>query len=378
MKIYPLIGGKPTQYNLRWNFSTGMHIRFAHLEYDKDVLAWQGSEVPWFGFDELTHFSMASFFYMLSRNRSTSGVSPRIRAATNPNPDSWVRKFIAWWIGPDGFAIKERSGVIRWFIRRDDTFIWADSPDEIYAIYGRKADVIPKSVTFIPSKLDDNRILMEKDPAYLGNLLALNRVDRMRLLEGNWDVRASAGMYFQRGWFKVVDAIPPGWIQVVRFWDRAATKPHEGNSDPDWTRGLKMYKYPNNTFLVADLKSMRDTPLQVERLIKNTASQDSHGVKIVSQQDPGSSGVQEAENFTRMLAGYSVYTRRFDKDKETRAKPVSAQSEAGNVFVLRAPWNDEFFSELENFPGLGHDDIVDTFSGSFNELSGGLSLADVL
>jgi predicted phage terminase large subunit-like protein len=219
---------------------------------------------------------------------------------------------------------------------------------------------------------------MDKDPAYLGNLLALNRVDRLRLKEGNWNVRAQAGMMFQREWFKVVDAVPAGWSQAVRMWDRAATKPNETNKDPDWTRGLKIYKYNDGRFCVVDLVSMRDTPGQVERFIKTIAGNDTTQVKIISQQDPGSAGVIEANNFVTMLQGYWVSTFTTSKDKLTRAKPVSAQCEAGNILVLRAGWNDDFFTELENFPEGAHDDIVDVLSGAFNELAGGLSLADVL
>ena len=79
-----------------------------------------------------------------------------------------------------------------------------------------------------------------------------------------------------------------------------------------------------------------------------------------------------------MLGGFDVHVETMSKDKVTRAKPVSAQSEAGNIRVMRAAWNDEFFTELENFPEGSHDDIVDVLSGAFNELSGGLSLADVI
>jgi predicted phage terminase large subunit-like protein len=378
MMIYPLFAAKPREANLEWLFPSGARLKFAHLEYDSTVLDWQGAQIPFIGFDELTHFSEHQFFYMLSRNRSTSGVPGYIRATTNPDPDSWVRKFIDWWIGPDGYPIPERSGKVRWFIRRDDAFVWADSREDIFKKFGRTPEVIPKSVTFISSNVYDNKILLEKDPAYLANLLALSRVERLRLLGGNWNVREAAGMMFQREWFPIVDAVPGGWIQAVRYWDRAATKPSETNRDPDWTRGLKLYKYANNTFVVVDLKSIQDTPGQVEILVKTTASHDTYAVPIIGEQDPGSAGVADAENFTRMLSGYEVRTRKPTQDKITRAKPVSAQCEAGNVRVLRASWNEEFFSELENFPDGSHDDIVDVLSGAFNEMSGGMSLADVL
>lgn len=377
MTFYPLLGARPKESRLEWIFPQGMGLGFSYLEYDKDVLNFQGSQIPWMGFDELTHFSQQQFFYMLTRNRSAvAGVKPRVRATCNPDPDSWVRKFIDWWIDEQGFPIPERSGKLRWFVRLNDNFIWGNTKEEIHAQYGNGPEIQPKSVTFIPSKLQDNKILMQKDPSYLANLLAQNRVDRMRLLEGNWNVRAAAGMLFQRTWFPVIDAIPNGWTQTIRFWDRAATKPSDTNADPDWTRGLKLYKYANGNCIVADLRSMRDTPGRIENLILTTATHDGRATEIMSQQDPGSAGVAEAEYFIRMLAGYNVHVMTTNKDKITRAKPVSAQCEAGNISVLRAPWNEDFFSELENFPEAAHDDIVDVFSGAFNALTGGRSLAD--
>lgn len=378
MELYPLLNAKPREQFLQWNFPTGMAMSFANLDHEKDVFNYQGAQMPWIGFDELTHFSLNQFLYMLSRNRSTSGVKPRIRATCNPDPDSWVKTFIRWWLDDNGqFPVPERSGVIRWFIRINDEWVWANSPEEIWEQYGKTDEIQPKSVTFIAAKLEDNKILMGKDRAYKANLLAMNRVDRLRLLYGDWNARVSAGSLFRREWFPIVDAVPGGWIQAIRFWDRAATKPSESNRDPDWTRGLKLYKYADGTYCVVDLKSLRDTPGQVESLVKNVAGHDTHSVKIMSQQDPGSAGVSEAENFIKLLAGYDVHVETMSKDKVTRAKPVSAQCEFFNVKVLRAPWNEDFFSELENFPDGAHDDIVDVLSGAFNNLSGGMSIADL-
>lgn len=389
-KLYPLFGAKPRENVLEWRFphptragTWGMSVSFANLERDADVYNYQGAQIAYIGFDELTHFSENQFFYMLSRNRSTSGVVPRIRATCNPDPNSWVKAFILWWLDSDGqYADPAKSGVIRWFVRIGDNIYWEDSKEAIHARFGNSDDIQPLSVTFIPSKLDDNQILVKTDKKYKANLLAMNRVDRERLLKGDWKIRPSAGNVFKREWFPVVDFIPEGWIRCVRYWDRAATKPSESNPDPDWTRGLKLFKYPNGKVLVAELASMRDTPGQVENLIKNVASHDGYSVTVKSQQDPGSAGVAEAANFVSMLSGYDVKTETVNKDKVTRAKPVSAQAEWGNVLILRADWNEEFFFETENFSDdpseYAHDDIVDVLSGAFNELSGGLSTADVL
>jgi predicted phage terminase large subunit-like protein len=320
---------------------------------------------------------------MLSRSRSaTAGFAPYIRATSNPDADSWVRELVDWWIDPDtGLPIPERTGVLRWFVNFDDTLYWADSRKELIEklayLATPETPILPKSFTFIPSRIYDNKILMEKDPTYLANLLALSKVDRERLLGGNWNTRATAGTLFRREWFPIIEAIPAGWIAAIRFWDRAATKPHSENPDPDWTRGLLMFKYPNGSYVVGDLKSMRDTPGQVEQFIKNVASHDGHYVRVMSQQDPGSAGKSEGLHFVQSLPGFDVRLMTTSKAKVVRAKPVSAQAEVHNIHVVRAPWNREFFQELENFPEGAHDDIVDVLSGAFNEIAGGVSIADV-
>lgn len=373
--MYKQFGAHPREAILEWEFPSGSRVKFAHLENENTIYNWQGSQIPMIGFDEITHFTEKQVVYMMSRNRSTSGVPGYIRGTCNPDVDSWVRKWIDWYIGEDGYPLKERSGKIRWFIRQEDEMIWADSREELVEKYG--SDQLPKSFTFIASVIYDNKILMTKDPSYLSSLMALSRVERLRLLGGNWNVRPTAGAYFQKDWFQIVDAANTGIVSQVRYWDRAATIPSEENNDPDWTVGLKLSKLGTGIFLVEHVVRKRDRPLPIERLVKNTATQDGYGVPICVEEDPGASGVADAENYVRLLAGFNVRVRKPSKDKVTRALPVSAQCEAGNVMLVRGAWNDAFLSELENFSGedeCGHDDQVDALSGAFNELCGNPSM----
>ena len=363
MEIYanPRLGGFPKETPLEWDFPAKTSVKFAHLQYDSDVLSWQGSQIPLIIFDELTHFSRAQFFYMLSRNRSTCGVKPYVRATTNPDADSWVREFIDWYIDKEtGYAIPERSGQIRWFIMLNDTLIWADTKKELIEKYPAS---LPKSFTFISASIYDNKKLLEADPGYLANLHALPRVERERLLNGNWNIKPSAGLYFQTGYFELVDAVPAN-RNAVRYWDRAATKKTETN-DPDFTVGIKIEKDNNNIIYVTDMIRIRESPLGVQTIIKNTAVRDGLHVRIGVEEDPGQAGVADAEHITRLLQGFIVKRNKVMKDKVTRALPVSAQAEAGNIKVKRAKWNDDFFKELENFPEGTHDDIVDALSGAF-------------
>lgn len=359
-KIYYDFNGELRESLLEWDFPNGSTIKFAHLDQEKDKYSWQGSQICFIGFDELTHFSWGQFVYMLSRNRSTCGIRPYIRATTNPDPDSWVRKFIDWYIGNDGYAIQERSGIVRWFIIESDETIWASSKQELINKY---PGCLPKSFSFIASTIFDNKILLEKDPGYLANLKALPRFEREQLLFGNWNIRPTAGMFFQKSSFEVISVLPKN-LTYVRYWDRAATRKTEIN-DPDSTVGIKLGKDQNGVFYVADMVRIQESPLQVQNAIKNSAIQDSVYCRIGLEQDPGQAGVSEVDLLIRMLAGFSVMPYKVTKDKVTRASPVSAQCEAGNVKILKAHWNDTFFRELENFPDGAHDDIVDALSGAF-------------
>jgi len=102
--------------------------------------------------------------------------------------------------------------------------------------------------------------------------------------------------------------------------------------------------------------------------------------RVAYMQDPGSAGVSEAQATARTLDGYNVRFATASGDKETRAKPISAQCEAGNVKIIRGLSNDDFIRILENFPVAKHDDEVDGLSGAHGILapmfSGGFASAD--
>lgn len=371
--IYYDLKGVPVQHYLRWTFPSGMKIEFSHLQYEANVHDYQGAQIPYIGFDELCHFTEKQFFYMLGRNRSDADVPGYIRATCNPDPNSWVKKFIAWWLNEKtGFAIPERSGKIRWFVRDQGRFVWASKP----SAFGVKAK-FAKSVTFIPSKVYDNKILLAQNPGYLANLEAMAKIDRDQLLDGNWNVVAAAGLLFKRQWFEISNVVPISFVKVVRYWDRAATQKIEntdlalGNkkNNPDFTVGLKLGITYEGLIYVLDIVRFQESPFKVLKGIQNTASRDGVEVEIGLEQEPGASGKAEVEYIIRHLQGYAVKCYPARVNKIIRSKPISAQSEMGHVKLIRAEWNDTLLNELENFPDGANDDQVDTLSGGYTMLA---------
>ena len=184
-----------------------------------------------------------------------------------------------------------------------------------------------------------------------------------------------AGQYRQRpappdggiikpGNIEIVDAIPAGNIRWCRGWDFAATVKKEA----DFTAGGKLGLMPDGRYIIADMERDQLGPDARDTLIKNTAIADGKPVKISIPQDPGQAGKTQVLYLTRALAGFNVKSSPESGDKVTRASPLAAQINVGNVLMLRGPWNKELTDEMKLFPNGKHDDQVDALSRAFEEL----------
>lgn len=379
-KIYPLLGAVPTPGKLLWRFPNGGRVKFTHLIHEDTVKSWQGAQCPLFIFDELTHFTANQFWYLLSRNRSNvfdqqgRRVRARVLATCNPDADSWVAELIAWWIDQDeasptyGLPIPERAGVLRYFTRVGGNIVWGDTKAEVLEQAPEADEIDIRSLTFVPGKIEDNPL---GDPRYRGQLMALDRVERARLLDGNWKIRATAGDYFRQVEVgPLLEEVPDDIVEVVRRWDFGATEPGPVNKDPDWTFGVKMGRRANGKYVVLHVEYCRKREDDVRALVVKTAIADGVDCSVVVPQDPGQAGKGQAYDYVRLLAGYSVGIDRETGDKETRAKPLAAQWQHGNVQVMKGAWNTAYFFQMEGFPTKGiHDDAVDASAGAFYKLT---------
>ena len=221
----------------------------------------------------------------------------------------------------------------------------------------------------------------------MGALRAMSEFDQEQLLNGNWKIRRSAGHYFKRSKVgQLFNALPTDVTKWVRAWDLAATAPDEldesdgmpqalrknsRKDDSAYTAGVLLGKRKNGRVIVANVINVRENGADVRKLIKDTAAIDRAmygNVTIRLPQDPGQAGKDQAQSFVRMLGGYAVSVALESGDKVTRAEPFSSQWLAGNVDVLLADWNDEYFSQLENFPVGKLKDMVDASANGYLEL----------
>lgn len=205
--------------DMTWNFHYGgkLHFGIYSQPFSEFQKKYQGKQYAYIGIDEITHIPYRKFKYLMTDNRNAHGIRNRVYGTCNPDPDSWVRKFIDWWIGDDGSPIPERDGVIRYCFMEGNTpnsIIWGDTPEEVYKQCKRTIDslwkpayaklgfdkltMFIKSVCFIYGKLEENIKLLASDPNYIANLAQQDEAQRGRDLGGNWDIRAGGDELLSR------------------------------------------------------------------------------------------------------------------------------------------------------------------------------------
>lgn len=355
-EIYPRLGAKPNR--LDWVFPSGARVRLSHLQHESDRFRWQGSELTLVAWDELTHFTRSQFDYLsLSRARSTSALRPYTRATCNPDANSWVRDLLLPWVEQEA-----APGELRFLTREGDSYVHHRERPSSYS----------QSLTFIRATLADNPTLDRGDPEYRARLALLPYVERLRLLEGDWNV-IEAGNTFRREWLRIahVGELSPGIVRACRYWDLAATRPRPG-TDPDWTAGVLVGITQNRSLVILDVVRVRDTPAVTDRLMLSTAALDEafpFPVMVRTEQEPGSAGVRAAEDLARLMAPRDFAVIRQTGDKAERARPLSQLAERGGLVIASAPWTRDFVNRLVAFPTPGvHDDEVDAASGAAAQL----------
>jgi predicted phage terminase large subunit-like protein len=375
-QIYQHFGARPKEQDLEWHFPSGAWIKMNHLEHESDVHDHQGAEYPLLVLDEATHFSSAQFWYLQSRVRTPAitGMRAYTRLTCNPDPDSFLmREFLdpAGYIDADGYPREEMVGRLRWFVRSDsdDALVWGDSPAQLEEMHPHLFKDMPaaqraKSFTFVPFRLDDNPSI---GADYKAQLLSLPRVDRMRLLYGNWRIREARGDLFKPSWFPVL-ASAPASVRRVRFWDLAASRRRRS----DHTAGLLLSIDEAGLYCVEDVTKLHLRPHDTEQEIGRIARQDGVGTEVWLEQETGAGAEFVLDMLQRgVLRGFACYglAVRSIGDKLERAKPVSSAAEKQHVRIVEGPWNRAFLNELEAFPDARvHDDQVDALSGAFHAL----------
>jgi hypothetical protein len=256
-EIYAPLGAQYREQRAEWTMANGARLKFRYLERDTDADEYQGHSYTRFYPEELTNFpSPAPINKMRATLRSAHGIPCGMRGTGNPGGPghNWVKaRYISPW--PRGYKI----------LKEKFTNPFTREIQEIERV-------------FIPSKLQDNPLLMKNDPMYVLRLQQAGSKELVRAwLEGNWDVIQGAffdefdpalhvlrladgwsdrqipkdalrfrsfdwgsAKPFSVGWYAVSDGtwgLPPKAILKYREWYGIALK-HDGTYEED--KGLKL------------------------------------------------------------------------------------------------------------------------------------------
>jgi len=148
-----------------WLFPGGERLRFRQLAKVSDYYKYHGQEIPWLGFEELTNWAADDAYRMMfsCARTSTKGITPRVRATTNPHGigHNWVKA---------RFKLPQSRNKIITSNRKTRAAICFD--------------------------LEENRALLEATPDYLDIIKeAASSPEQLKAwTEGDWDIVAGGAL----------------------------------------------------------------------------------------------------------------------------------------------------------------------------------------
>lgn len=218
-EIYQPMGATWKSGDMIWIFPSGATLKMRSMENEADADKYQGHQYSWIGFDELPNWPTDVNYNKLKaclRNGDAFVEFKRIRSTGNPGGvgHAWVKQRF---IDPDrlGFNpideisyINIATGVA---ISAQHATFHKNHPDW---------KEFASTRMFIPSKLQDNTILMERDPLYVARLAQSGSDALVKAwLAGDWD--AIEGAYFDAfdKTKHIVESfiIPHQWAKIRAF-----------------------------------------------------------------------------------------------------------------------------------------------------------------
>ena len=374
-------------------FPSGARIHFGYLDGVNDKYRYQGAELQYIAFDELTHFRETDYLYLFSRNRHpecpehlnhyepsctvcheffpVSQVPLRMRCASNPGGigHAWVRK--RFQIGP----IKNKT------------------------VYGRQLYMgRSRRRPHIPAFLEDNPYLNQT--SYTSSLSELDPVTREQLLAGDWGVSAQGRLklawarYYRRN-HEHLQFGGQASNHVVNIHDctkfvtvDTANSSKEGPADEtanvkkrSWTVFSLWFLEPKQNHLaIHRVYRFRDESPEIIQTAKRIQAEFSPSVVCMEYTTASSHLFQM---LSRM--GFPMRKMQPASDKVSRNTDFANRMHQGRIFFPEeeSQWRENLFDELFTWTGSDEetDDQVDTcsYAGIFvSQLAAGLVTEDHL
>lgn len=222
-------------------------------------------------------------------------------------------------------------------------------------------------------------------PEYYGRV-GKNYSSAFALQELEGEFVEFSGMIFRREWFSKTVENATVEATRVRFWDKAASL-----GKGCFSVGLLMARDAKGLYYIEDVVRGQWSAHERDQIMLQTARSDflRYGGEVLTyiEQEGGGDGKSVIDQLIVMLSEFPVYrwsttagaswktkgnVRLPGDAKVRRARPFSAQCEAGNIRMVLGSSNGrfhrDFIEEVVAFPEFAYADQVDAASSAFNVL----------
>lgn len=329
------------------NLTTGAEILLRHMESDEDADDYLGHEYTIIGIEELGDYA-----------------GDTEEGTQRPIPGLAIRKVKA--------TLRSSRGVPTVFIAtgnpggKGHEWIKATYIDPAPPMTPFQDPVTGKWRIFIPSFLEDNKILCENDPSYRDSLKDAGPAWLVAAwLQGDWDI-APSGNTFRREYFekRYPQMLPLHSYQlIIHSWD-TAYKDHK-NADRS---AFTCWGVTQTEIHLLHAWAGRLTFPALKQKAKDLANLFPPHALFVEDKASGTSLIQELKEGTSL----PVIAVPVDQNKVARAFSSTPAFESGKILLpspdLNLPWVHEYIEEMVAFPTREHDDYVDCSSQAISRL----------
>jgi phage terminase large subunit-like protein len=224
------------------------------------------------------------------------------------------------------------------------------------------------------------------DPVFYASLVSAYPAGYLRTREIDGEASDEGGSLGDRRWFdgKELSEYPDWAIKNVRFWDLAATEQKilrgKKLNDPDETVGSLVGSDMNKDlsqarYVLQDSVGGFWEWSKIKEMILNVAIEDGAGVEVCFEQEPASGGKNQIAELTdflkKELPQWKVSALEAKKlgDRVLAANTWFAEAANGQWYYVRGIWNEKFFSQLDRFDGIQHDDRITSVTGARHKIA---------
>lgn len=235
------------------------------------------------------------------------------------------------------------------------------------------------------------------DPMFLASLLSTYPTGYLRQREVDGEAADEGGSLGTREWFEGKDlpALPDWAVKFTRFWDLAATEKKilrgKKMNDPDETVGTllgtdKEKDLTKKRFVIADQAGGYLAWKQLKEFVLDQTRRDVELLGMVTvcfEQEPASGGknqVAELKDFleielqkrwgigTNQVKVESLEAKKLG-DRVLAANTWFSEANNGQFFYVLGLWTEKFFSQLDTFNGINHDDRITSLTGARHNIA---------